>query len=688
MIWKNLKLGYKLTIAFGAVTLILAIVALWLITGISGIVKDAEEVIDGNELRTNLEEKYVQHLQWSAQLSQFINNDQISELSIQTDYQQCAFGKWYYGDGRAQAQKLVPALSSLFDQFEEPHKHLHESAIKIDEVYKPADRKISEHLLKVKADHLLWSHKIKDAILDGKRISVLNVQKNPEVCNFGGWFYGSEAEKIRNQDSEFKSICSAIDAPHRKLHESAIQIEKYLQAGNISGAKAYFENNTSKLTDEVLTEIDAMIAWNTKRLEGMEQAQHIYNTETLDNLQQVDGLFHEVIDKSKDLIMTDDVMIQKANNTRMVVVMLSIIAIVIAIILSIIITRGIVVPLRRGVEFAQEMSNGNLLAKVSCDTNDEIGELCNALSEMAIRLGNIVTELIGSADNIAAASMEMSSTSQNLAQGSSNQASAAEEISASMEEMTSIILQNTDNSKQTESISNKAVVSIKNGNDSTAVAVNSMKEIAGKIKIINDIAFQTNILALNAAVEAARAGEHGKGFAVVAAEVRKLAERSKVAADEINDLSRSGVSISEQAGVQLAELVPEIERTAMLVQEITAASQEQNAGSSQINNAIQQLSSVTQQNAAASEEMASASEELASQAEQMKELISFFKVEGNRSGKTSFGIQKQNSQSRKTQTVSTTKPKYSQNQMKNEKKGALISFGDTTSDNEFEEFRM
>ena len=197
-----------------------------------------------------------------------------------------------------------------------------------------------------------------------------------------------------------------------------------------------------------------------------------------------------------------------------------------------------------------------------------------------------------------------------------------------MEEMSANIQQNTDNAQETEKISLSATEKVKEGYKSAAISVNAMKEIAEKISIINDIAFQTNILALNAAVEAARAGEHGKGFAVVAAEVRKLAERSKIAADQIDQLSKNGVEISQKAGKQLEEVVPEIEKTAKLVQEITAASFEQNSGSNQINNAIQQLNQITQQNAAASEEMATSSEELAGQAEQLKNIISFFKLSG------------------------------------------------------------
>lgn len=253
-------------------------------------------------------------------------------------------------------------------------------------------------------------------------------------------------------------------------------------------------------------------------------------------------------------------------------------------------------------------------------------ELIESINDMIKSTAQIVTDVRAAANNIASASQQMSANSQMVSQGATEQASAAEEVSSSMEEMVSNIQQNTENAQQTEKIAMSANTGIIQGSRSVTVAVNAMKDIADKIKIINDLAFQTNILALNAAVEAARAGEHGRGFAVVAAEVRKLAERSKIAADEIDELSRNGVSVSIGAGQQLSDLVPEIEKTTRLVQEISAASLEQNAGSVQINNAVLQLNKVTQQNAAAAEEMATSSEELASQAQQMLEMISFFKT--------------------------------------------------------------
>jgi methyl-accepting chemotaxis protein len=271
---------------------------------------------------------------------------------------------------------------------------------------------------------------------------------------------------------------------------------------------------------------------------------------------------------------------------------------------------------------AQEVAGGNLTVQLTeRSANDE---LMRSLSSMVVRLSEVVSEVKSAANNVAQGSQQLSSGSEELSQGASEQASAAEEASAAMEEMSANIRQNADNALQTEKIAVKSAQDAQEGGKAVLQTVHAMKDIAGKISIIEEIARQTNLLALNAAIEAARAGEHGKGFAVVASEVRKLAERSQRAAAEISNLSSSSVEVAEQAGNMLTRMLPDIQRTAELVQEISAACREQDTGAEQINKAIQQLDHVIQQNAAAAEEISSTAEELSCQSVQLQDTIGFF----------------------------------------------------------------
>jgi methyl-accepting chemotaxis protein len=283
-------------------------------------------------------------------------------------------------------------------------------------------------------------------------------------------------------------------------------------------------------------------------------------------------------------------------------------------------------PIGRLTTVVEKIAGGDLSQTVETGSDDEIGMLFRSITSMVSRLNTVVADVKTAADNVASGSRQLSSSSEQMSQGTTEQAASAEQASASIEEMNATIRQNADNAMATEKIAIKSSNDASESGNAVSEAVKAMKDIASRITIIEEIARQTNLLALNAAIEAARAGEHGKGFAVVAAEVRKLAERSQVAAAEISELSASSVEVAERAGAMLAKLVPDIRQTSELVQEISASSKEQSTNAQQINSAIQELNQVIQRNAGAAEEMASTAQELSSQSEMLLSTMTFFKV--------------------------------------------------------------
>jgi methyl-accepting chemotaxis protein len=313
-----------------------------------------------------------------------------------------------------------------------------------------------------------------------------------------------------------------------------------------------------------------------------------------------------------------------------IMITLSVIGLLISLLVAYLITRNLMRQLGGEPAYAAEVisqiAGGDLSVQVHTQAGDTTSMLAS-VKDMSAKLSEIITSVRSSADSLASASEEISATAQSLSQASSEQAASVEETSASIEQMTASINQNTENAKVTDSMASKASKQATEGGEAVGSTVEAMKKIAGKIGIVDDIAYQTNLLALNAAIEAARAGEHGKGFAVVAAEVRKLAERSQVAAQEIGELAGSSVNLAEKAGKLLDEMVPSINKTSDLVQEIASASAEQSSGVGQINSAMGQLNQTTQQNASASEELAATSEEMSSQTEQLQNVMSFFKLD-------------------------------------------------------------
>ena len=394
------------------------------------------------------------------------------------------------------------------------------------------------------------------------------------------------------QSTEGKALLAAVQEARKPYTAAFAEIERYITADNQDMAARAASTTMLPALSKYIAAINAVIELqNNLVTKGGEEAQAAYSTGVTMML------------------------------AFLAIASLAAIALAVWVVLSI--TRAVSSALR----LANSVAAGDLSATATVNSNDEIKDLIDALNLMVGKLKEVVSEVTVATRNVAAGSQEMSAASEQLSQGATEQASSTEEASSSMEQMAANIKQSADNAGQTEKIARQSATDAEASGKAVADAVKAMETIAEKILIVQEIARQTDLLALNAAVEAARAGEHGRGFAVVASEVRKLAERSQAAAQEISGLSGDTGKAAQSAGEMLTKLVPDIQKTAELIAEISAASNEQNAGASQINAAIQQLDKVTQQNTGAAEEMSATAEELAGQAEQLQATISYFRLD-------------------------------------------------------------
>jgi methyl-accepting chemotaxis protein len=475
---------------------------------------------------------------------------------------------------------------------EEPHKHLHESAKKIKDVFVRADVHLPALLIAKKNDHLLWADKIREALLSGSQN--LDVETDPTRCALGKWLSTAKAKSAYERgDKEFKQSWDSMLASHEKLHRSAVNVQQAL-SNSRDDALQVFQSEVAPLLHTTLSQLDTLHAEAEHGIEGMLKANEIFAAETQPALEQVQAILGKIRNEAKKSVMTDELMLEAAQHTQRNVIIAASVAVGVGLFLAFFVSHNVVSILKK-----------------------------------------IIDGLGATAEQVASASEQVSASSQSLAEGASEQAASIEETTSSLEEMSSMTQQNADNAMQANTLMGEAKHVVAKANESMEQLTGSMGEISKAseetskiVKTIDEIAFQTNLLALNAAVEAARAGEAGAGFAVVADEVRNLAMRAAEAAKNTSNLIegtvkkvKDGSELVGRTNQAFREVAGTSAKAADLVSEISAASKEQAQGIGQINTAVTEMDKVTQQNAANAEESASASEELSAQAEQMQGMV-------------------------------------------------------------------
>jgi methyl-accepting chemotaxis protein len=424
----------------------------------------------------------------------------------------------------------------------------------------------------------------------------------------------------------------------RELHEEEMPA---LKENLIDVSQEWEKTQDKQKLDQVFNKVDSLFVMHQQIMgalnsfDAYDDPMVLFEVEPMvveggDVMELSDEVIQDVSELSKSYLDTYESSLVDMNSNfssfTWFTSIMSVILVAASLIIGYVLFITIVKPLSKGVKFAQSIGRGDLTAQVDINQEDEIGILAGELGSMANNLKQTVVSIKRNGLDLVHSSKTLRDSSMQLSRGSADQAASAEEVSTSIEEMVANIDQNTDNAVQTEKITVETAKDVNVANELSTEAVNAMEAISERVTVISDIAFQTNILALNAAVEAARAGEHGRGFSVVAAEVRKLAEKSKVAADDIVTLVGKGLKVSKEAGNKSRLLVPDIEKTTQLIKEIAAASMEQKTGADQINQAMQQLNMITQENASSSDELTQSSEQLSELANNLQKAVSYFNI--------------------------------------------------------------
>ena len=559
MSWKDLRLSIKFGIGFGIIILFLCIVGGWSILGINTMVNNAESSINGNKLRGEMLQREVDHLNWVKQLNTFLLDDKNTELKVQINPHECGFGKWYYSEQRKAAEKIIPDIKPLLAAIEEPHNKLHASAEVIKKSYIHANVETGRLLREMKSFHLAWVNAVLTALAD-PTANISGIEFDPSKCELGKWLASDKVIDLKQKNAVFAEILSKLEEPHQKMHESANQLQKLLSSGDRTKFFEFYMKTVKPLSGEVLSGIGLLIDWQSKQESGMQAGISYYIDETQKDLSEIQSLLRQISETVSKNVVSEDAMLSNAFETRSAVILISIIAIFLSILFGAIIAKGIITPLKKGILFAQSISDGYLTQRIEILQKDEVGQLADALNIMADQLEKIVHRINQTAHEVASGSEELSYSSHSLSDIASEQSISLKKASQVTEEVSA---------------------NIQNVFSSISETCHEIENVSAYSKSVN-----SNLNNIGAAVEQASSNIHA-----VASSAEEISVSAKTVSNSINELSLSLTDVSKNT----AKAAKVSENAAIKTRQTTESVDLLKQSAQTVGNVIQLISKIASQ---------------------------------------------------------------------------------------------
>ncbi len=607
MMWKNLSIAKKLGVGFGTV------LALLLLIGTTTYIEfNKVDRLAGETRKTTQGDQFVllktiDHLNWVTRLSDLVFKEDVHTADIETDDHKCGFGQWLYGGDAGKLAKGNEALGNLMEAIKAPHRQLHQSAIKIQERYVAFDPELKALLAERWVDHLSWIKDLSQSMLHGTQFSG---GLDPEACAFGQWYHSYQAA-----DSSFAALLKGWEKPHNQLHETAGEIVRRFDQGDLEGARMIYQRKTLPALDLLNAQYGKTMGWIDASVEKNRAVQGIFHQETLPALGKTRELLDQIREQyHQEFEMAENQVLHGIGSAIATTGVLTAAAIAFGILAAVVIARGVTRPIAGGVGFAKTLSEGDLTIKLNLHQQDEVGVLAAALNNMAGNLRTTFQDISGGVETLSAASLELSTISRQMAlgaektSGKSNQvAVAAKQMSGNMnsmaaaseqastnvqmvasasEQMSSTINEIAANTETGRIITGDAVIQAKNVSTRVAELGRAAIEVGKVTETINEISEQTNLLALNATIEAARAGEAGKGFAVVANEIKELARQTASATQDIRVKIDGIQGATERTVTEINQIVGMIDKINGIVANTATAVEEQSTSAKEIANSV------------------------------------------------------------------------------------------------------